>query len=131
MTESAPELPTGYGQIAYDAFRQALTELMHYPPPSVHMGWRHISPEYQLAWDIAADMVADYIEQVFHGITPPPRQGPSLRIDRYRARPATAPAAGSELPRRIRPAQGADDLTAGRIDDVLRHLDDSTPWDQP
>ena len=58
----APQLPKGYGQVAFEAYVAKGTELGEFfvPPPS----WWGLSERHRMAWDAAADASFAYISKV-------------------------------------------------------------------
>jgi hypothetical protein len=60
---STPELPIGYGQIAYEgyvAFSGGVSLVSGATLPS----WAEVGAEMQMAWNIAAAAVVEYVDRI-------------------------------------------------------------------
>jgi hypothetical protein len=59
---STPDLPTGYGQIIYDGYRERAHASV--APDLLREAWGELPPDNQALWDgAAADLIA-YLERI-------------------------------------------------------------------
>ena len=57
------ELPTGYGQVAYDAYA-ASSGGMSLVSGATLPAWAEVGPDIRMAWDAAAAAVVEYVDRI-------------------------------------------------------------------